>query len=131
MTDSPPLPQTHLPLKPIVFQILLILSEGERHGWSIVKELEARSNHGKRILPGNLYRTLKRMTDDGLIEESVVRPDPAGDDERRRYFRVTDLGVSVARAEMDRLEQLLTLARSTDLAVSGGMDLRTGEAGSP
>lgn len=130
MTDRPPTQQTLLPLKPIAFQILLILSDGERHGWSIVKELEARTDHGKRILPGNLYRTLKRMTDDGLIEESAVRPDPDGDDERRRYFRLTNFGIAVARGEMDRLEQLLTLARSKDLARPTGMDLSAGEAGS-
>lgn len=101
-----------LPLKPTVFQILLILLDGERHGWSIVRELEARLEDGKRILPGNLYRTLKGMVADGLIGESEERPDPELDDERRRYFRVTDFGADVARAEADRLEGLVALARS-------------------
>lgn len=108
-------PKDLLPLKPVVFQIMLILAQGEHHGWSIVKELERRANDGKRILPGNLYRTLRTMLGDQLIEESAVRPDPEMDDERRRYFRLTEFGAEVARAEADRLEEILTAARSTDL----------------
>jgi DNA-binding PadR family transcriptional regulator len=82
-------PKELLPLKPVVFQIMLILTQGEHHGWSIVKELERRANDGKKILPGNLYRTLRTMLSLDLIEESATRPDPELDDERRRYFRLT------------------------------------------
>ena len=77
------------PLKPILFDILVILAQGDRHGWSIVKELESGSGGWKKVLPGNLYRTLRNMIVMGLIEESDTRPDPDEDDERRRYFRIT------------------------------------------
>ena len=90
--------QKLLPLKPVVFQIILILSDGERHGWSIVKELEQRLEGPKKILTGNLYRTLRTMSSQGLLEESGERPDPKIDDERRRYFRLTNVGVEVGRA---------------------------------
>ena len=103
-----------LPLKPLVFQILLILIDGERHGWSIVKELQAKADDGKRVLPGNLYRTLNRMRADGLIEETGRRPDGEADEQRRRYFRVSDYGLQVTRAEADRYEALVVLARSKE-----------------
>jgi DNA-binding PadR family transcriptional regulator len=104
-----------LPLKPVVFQILLALTQGERHGWSIVKELDKGMAGGKKILPGNLYRTLKTMLAQGLIEQSEARPDPELDDERRRYFRLSEFGAEVARAEADRMEQMVIAARSADL----------------
>lgn len=97
-------------LKPLAFRILLQLADGERHGWSLVKELQAEAGDGKRILPGSLYRTLGEMEIDGLIEEA---PDVSDDDDsRRRYFRLTDLGVRAARAEADRLSDLLDVVRS-------------------
>lgn len=99
------------PLKPIVFHILIVLTEGERHGYHLVKELERRMGERTRILPGNLYRTLRRLRDDGLIAESDWRPDAAVDDQRRRYFRLTKLGEQVARAEARRLEELVSDAR--------------------
>jgi DNA-binding PadR family transcriptional regulator len=109
-----------LPLKPMVFQIILILSDAERHGWSIVKELEKRLDGQTKILPGNLYRTLRTMLSEGLIEESDERPDPEIDDERRRYFRLSDFGAEVGRAEARRLEGLVQLARSKKLLSSAG-----------
>jgi DNA-binding PadR family transcriptional regulator len=99
------------PLKPRVFQILLLLGDGERHGWSIVKELQAQAGDGNPILPGSLYRTLNDMMEKGLIEEA---PDAPGNSEdgRRRYLRVTELGIETARAEAERLEDLVRTARS-------------------
>lgn len=106
-------PGTRLPLKPVVFQVLLVLLDGERHGYAIVKALEAAD--GRRLEPGNLYRTLRTMLGDGLIAESARRPDPELDDQRRRYFRVTGFGRAVARAEAVRLERLVLAARARDL----------------
>ena len=99
------------PLKPLAFQILLLLGDGERHGWSIVKELQTQAGEGVRILPGSFYRTLNGMMEQGLIEEA---PSPALDDGdgRRRYLRVTELGIRVARSEAERLEELVRVARS-------------------
>lgn len=99
------------PLKPRVFQILLLLGDGDRHGWSIVKELQAQADDGVRILPGSLYRTLNQMMEEGLIEEAPVS-EVSNEDGRRRYLRVTGLGVQVARSETDRLQDLLRTARS-------------------
>ena len=90
--------QTPLPLKPLVFQSLLGLADGERHGWSLVRDVQQRGGFG-RLMPGNFYRTLRSMVSDGFIEESESRPAAAEDDERRRYFRLTALGEQVAMAE--------------------------------
>ncbi len=108
-------PAAVLPLKPLVFQILLVLLGGERHGYSIVKEVEKGAEVGTSVEPGNLYRTLRTMLANGLIGESEWRPDPALDDQRRRYFRITDFGTRVAEAEASRLEALVMTARAHDL----------------
>jgi len=118
MTPSPRPSAPAAPLKPVVFQILLVLLDEERHGWSIVREVERRAGDTLRILPGNLYRSLREMLTDGLIEESARRPDPDLDDERRRYFKVTRHGREVARAEAERLEALVGEARSLKLLTS-------------
>ena len=106
------------PLKPIAFQILLLLGDGERHGWAIVKELQAQAGDGVRILPGSLYRTLNDMMEQGLIEQA---PQPPGDDkdDRRRYLRVTELGIETARSEAERLEDLVRTARSKSVFFPG------------
>ena len=109
----------HLPLKPLVFQVLLALAEGERHGWSLVREVQQRGGFA-RIMPGNFYRTLRAMLADGLIEESDARPQPADDDERRRYFAITPLGKTVARAEARRLETAVAEARTKRLLAKRG-----------
>ena len=100
-----------LPLHPEAFRILLVLREGERHGYSLVKELEKDPGRPGRVLPANLYRRIRTLLADGLIEESDHRPDPELDDERRKYFRITKLGQSAARAEAHRLDALLAGAR--------------------
>ena len=102
----------HLPLKPVAFQVLLSLSEGERHGYGITQDIAARTSAKMRLEPGNLYRSLKTMLDDRLIEESERRPAPDLDDERRRYYRITPLGRKVVLAEMARLEAMVAEART-------------------
>src|SRR5262249_37620680 len=104
-----------LPLKPLVFQILLTLSAGERHGWSLVREIQ-QAGAGAKVLPANFYRTLRSMLADGLIEETDPRR--AGDDERRRYFRLTTLGSEAARLEARRLHELVADTRTKRLLSS-------------
>lgn len=104
-----------LPLTPAVFHILLALADGERHGYSIMQEITAHSGGTLRIGPTTLYRSIKHMLADGLIVEADERPDPALDDERRRYYRLTDLGRRVAVAEVQRLERALAVAHSRPL----------------
>jgi DNA-binding PadR family transcriptional regulator len=104
--------ESFLPLKPVVFQILLSLADGERHGYAITQDIAGRTSAKMRIEPGNLYRALRTMLDDRLIEESERRPAPDLDDERRRYYRITPTGRRVAAAEVRRLEVIVTEARS-------------------
>ena len=108
----------HLPLKPLVFQILLALADGDRHGWSLVRDVQQRGGFA-RIMPGNFYRTLRGMLADGLIDESTPTAKTDGD-ERRRYFTITPLGDAVARAEARRLEVAVSEARSKRLLAKRG-----------
>jgi DNA-binding PadR family transcriptional regulator len=108
-------PETLLPLKPVVFQVLLSLVDGERHGYGIVQQIAERSSARMQIEPGNLYRTLRFMLDEALIEESDRRPPPGVVDERRRYYRITRFGSSVASAEAARLAELVADARARKL----------------
>jgi DNA-binding PadR family transcriptional regulator len=102
-----------LPLKPLVFEILLALADSNRHGWSLVREVQQRFG-ADRILPGNFYRTLRRLRADGLIElapgDRVERTD-----ERRQYFQLTPLGTRVVTAEAERLKALLMDRRTRRL----------------
>ncbi len=104
-----------LPLTPAVFAILLALADEERHGYGIMQEIARRTEGAFRMGPGTLYGSIKRMVADGLIVESGERPDPALDDERRRYYRLTSFGQRVAQAEARRLEQLVHVAQSKRL----------------
>jgi len=115
MRQAHPDPDAMLPLTSAVFNILLALADGERHGYSIMQEIAAQTKGKLRIGPTTLYRSIKHMLEDGLIVEADERPDPALDDERRRYYRLTDLGQRVAVAEAQRLEQTLAVARSKSL----------------
>jgi DNA-binding PadR family transcriptional regulator len=112
---SHPDPETLLPLRPVVFQVLLSLAEGERHGYAIVQDIAERSSARLQIEPGNLYRTLQWMLDEQLIEESDRRPAPDRDDERRRYYRATKFGHKVASAEAARLADIVADARARKL----------------
>jgi DNA-binding PadR family transcriptional regulator len=100
--------ERHLPLHPEAFRILLVLRGGELHGYAIVKDLERDPGRPGRVLPANLYRRIRTLAEQGLIEEA---PAEAAVAERRRYFRLTPLGEAVARAEAVRLEGLLAGAR--------------------
>lgn len=108
-------PQGFLPLTPATFNILLALADGEKHGYGIMQEIATPTGGRLRLGPGTLYGSIKRLLEDDLIEESDERPDPAHDDERRRYYRLTEFGQRVAAAEAARLEELVRLARSRRL----------------
>ncbi len=118
MVPSRPDPAELIPLKPLIFHILLVLVQGERHGYSIVKEVAANTGGRIKVEPGNLYRSLRTMQAQGLIEESAERPDHEVDDQRRRYFAVTPLGNEVLRLETRRMEELAYAARSELAAVA-------------
>ena len=108
-------PEEFLPLTPAMFHILLALADKERHGYHIMREVDERTNGNVKLGPGTLYGSIKRMMADGLIEELEERPDPELDDERRRYYRLTDFGFRVASAEAQRLEQMVRSARAKKL----------------
>jgi DNA-binding PadR family transcriptional regulator len=101
----------HTPLSPPVFHILLALADGERHGYSIMQEIGERTGQRVKLGPGTLYGALKRMLDDGWIEELAGD----GEDERRRSYRLTASGRKVARAEAQRLEELVIAAQAKRL----------------
>src|SRR3954466_13748376 len=104
-------PQELLPLTPPVFHILLALADEERHGYGIMQDVARQTGDTLQLGPGTLYGCLKRMLAAGLVEESGERPDPALDDERRRYYRMTALGHQVVRAEAQRLAAAVTAAQ--------------------
>lgn len=99
-----------LPLSTATFHILLALRDQEKHGYAIMSEIEQVTEGLVKIGPGTMYGSIKRMLAEGLIEESVDRPDP--DDQRRRYYRSTRLGESVCAAELERMDRLLKNAYS-------------------
>ncbi|MBO0782164.1 MAG: PadR family transcriptional regulator [Ktedonobacteraceae bacterium] len=115
-------PDALLPLTPAVFHILLALAGGERHGYAIMSEVKQRSEGKVTMGPGTLYGSIKRMLKDGLIEEAGERSDPVLDSERRRYYRLTNFGLRVTRAEARRLESLVRAAQARHLlAPEGGV----------
>ncbi len=91
--------------------VLIAIGPEERHGYAIMREIERMTEGATRLGPGGVYTTIKRLLDDGLIEESDERPDPDLDDQRRRYYRLTPTGRAVAAAEVRRLENLVRVAR--------------------
>lgn len=105
-----------LPLPPATFHILLALAAEERHGYAIIQDVLARTDGEVRLSAGTLYRSIQRMQEQGLIEESRRRPAPDEDDERRRYYLLTPFGTAVAKAEFRRLNQLVRLARESGFA---------------
>ncbi|HEX8995518.1 MAG TPA: helix-turn-helix transcriptional regulator [Ktedonobacterales bacterium] len=119
------------PLTPAVFHIMLALADGERHGYSILREVERYTDGQLKLGPTTLYRSIRQMLAAGYIAETEERPDPELDDERRRYYRLTDVGRRAALAETRRLARLVSLAQKTSLgsARSGvGLDLNLGGA---
>ena len=108
---SLPLPALH---------ILVALADGDRHGYAIMQEIAARTDGAVRLGPGTLYGSIKRMLHDGLIDELDARPDADGDDVRRRYYRITPRGRTLAREEIGRLATLVRRARAAGLTPKTG-----------
>ena len=104
-----------LPLPPAAFHILLALADEDRHGYAIIQDVAARTGGELTLSAGTLYRSIQRMLEQGLLVETRERPAPEEDDERRRYYRITPFGTTVARAEMARLTDLVRLARAAGL----------------
>jgi DNA-binding PadR family transcriptional regulator len=111
-------PDSLLPLPTAVFHILIALADRDRHGYSIMQDVAARTGGKVQLSAGTLYSSIRRMLEQGLIEELKESPDPSSTDERRRYYRLTRFGKRVAAAEVERLTALLREARATGL-VSG------------
>jgi DNA-binding PadR family transcriptional regulator len=105
-----------LPLSPLVFHVLVALADGDKHGYAIIKEVRRRTDGEVEIGASSLYAVLRRLLGDGLVLETDERPDPALDDERRRYYRLTKFGRDVAAAELRRLESMIQQARAKRIA---------------
>lgn len=98
------------PLTPAVLHILLALSQGERHGYGIMKQVESDSQGKVAMGPGTLYGSMKRMLEAGLIQESDKRVDPEMDDERRIYYELTSAGQAALAAELKRYRGVVAVA---------------------
>lgn len=108
-------PEVLLPLRPSVFHILLALSDGDLHGYGIMQEVAEHTDGQIKLGPGTLYGAIKRLLSDGLIIEADERPDPELDDERRRYYRLTEFGQKVLRAEVQRISRMVSVAQQKRL----------------
>ena len=109
-------PESMLPLPSAAFHILVALADGDRHGYAIMRDVAEGTGGRLKLNPGTLYTTIRRLLEQGLVIELDERPDPDEDDERRRYYRLTDMGRDVAKAEAVRLQQALAFARQAGLA---------------
>ncbi len=116
---SDPRPESLLPLPTAVFHILIALADRDRHGYSIMRDVAARTDGKVRLSAGTLYSSIRRMLEQGLIEELTRSPEPSNTDERRRYYRLTRFGRRVAAAEVARMNALLHQARATGLVTDG------------
>jgi DNA-binding PadR family transcriptional regulator len=105
-----------LPLPAATFHILLAVADEDRHGYAIIQDVAARTGGELKLSAGTLYRSIQRMVEQGLILEPRERPLPELDDERRRYYRITEFGRSVAEAESRRMAQLVRMARDRGFA---------------
>jgi DNA-binding PadR family transcriptional regulator len=105
-------PESFLPLPAATFHILMAVAEEDRHGYAIIQDVAVRTGGELKLSAGTLYRSIQRMLEQGLIVETRERPAPELDDERRRYYRITPLGATVAKAEATRMAKLVRLARS-------------------
>jgi len=101
--------QRLLPLTPTVFHMLLALADGEKHGYAIMRAVDQETQGQMQIRTGSLYGSIRRMIEAGLIEETTGRPDPELDDERRRYYGLTDFGRRVLTAEAARIAQTMAV----------------------
>jgi len=117
MSDNLQNPEEFLPLTPAVFNILLALADGEKHGYAIMLEVEANTKGQVLMGPGTLYGSIKRMLKAELIEESDERADPQMDDQRRKYYRLTDLGKRVLNMEAERLASQVMIAKAKNVLV--------------
>lgn len=108
-----------LPLPTAVFHILIALADRDRHGYSIMQDVSARTDGKVHLSAGTLYSSIRRMLEQGLIEELSESPDRSSTDERRRYYHLTRFGKKVAAAEVDRLNALVRQARDTGLVPRG------------
>ena len=113
-----PDPQSHLPLTAVAYEILLVLSQRDLHGYAIMQTVEESTGGTMVLYPGTLYRAIDRLEREGLVAESADLP-TEGEDKRRRYFSLTSLGRSVAIAESMRLAQRVAVARSRNLLPAG------------
>jgi DNA-binding PadR family transcriptional regulator len=118
MTNMNSSPVNGHPLTPAVFHILVALSDGDKHGYAIMKDGEFQTNGGLKLGPGTLYGTIKRLLAANLIKEVDERPDPELDDERRRYYRLTALGNQITSLETQRLEQAVKAARHKQVSTT-------------
>ena len=109
-------PHDLLPLPSAMFQILVAVADQDRHGYAIMQDVASRTNGALKLSPGTLYGSIKRMLEEGLIVELTDRQRPGEDDERRRYYRLTPFGRSVAQVEATRLTTLLRQAKAAGLA---------------
>ena len=116
MSDKLPPPESLLPLPAATFHILMAVADEDRHGYAIIQDVAARTNGELKLSAGTLYRSIQRMLEQGLLIETSERPAPDEDDERRRYYRITEYGVDVAKAETRRLQNLVRLARDSGFA---------------
>lgn len=114
--DSMENPESLLPLPEATFHILMAVADEDRHGYGIIQDVAQRTGGALKLSAGTLYRSIQRMLEQGLIIETQERPAPEFDDERRRYYRITEFGAAVARAEARRLAQLVKLARARGFA---------------
>lgn len=101
--------ESQIPLKPVELLVLSMLSAGDRHGYGIRQDIVEHTNGDIELEAGNLYRTIRRLEADGLVDESERRPSMDEDDERRRYYRLTPFGRRVLAAELERLRALVQL----------------------
>ena len=102
-----PDPESLIPLRPVEFLVLLVLADGERHGYGIVQDIRDRTDGNVKLLPGNLYAVLRRLMGNDLLAESSRRPAEDLDDQRRRYYRITELGERVLAADAQRMKVLV------------------------
>ena len=118
---SHPSLESQLPLKPVELLVLMMLSAGDRHGYGIRQDIIDHTQGTLALEAGNLYRTIRRLEAEGFIDESGRRPAADSDDERRRYYRMTSFGRRVLELELERLSQVVRVARQKHLVRDAGV----------